>query len=383
MSSVLIGMVGDVLVNRDDPMEVFSEVRDILKAPDVLFANLECAYTDNPRPVPSAPVIVTAPAHNLDVFAQVGFNVMSMANNHIVDGGHEAMLETRARLKLQGVRTCGAGISAVEAHEPAIVDAQGLRVGFLAYCCAFPNGYEARSKMPGLAPMRAYRYWRDADPTEVSGLPELITLPDQNDLAALTKDIERARESADLVVTSFHWGDYTRRFHLTEHEKRTARYCIDQGADMVIGHHHHVLRGIEWYKGKPIFYGLGHFAFELRWEWSEDLLAVIAAYEQASDACYTIAPREGWPLLPMHEDARMTMLAWARAGRAGISEVGFLPCRLTPDGRVRPLDLTSRESAEVIAYLNQCNSTQGIKSVIVPTDTVVLSGFKTLAVVPA
>jgi poly-gamma-glutamate capsule biosynthesis protein CapA/YwtB (metallophosphatase superfamily) len=385
MSNVLIGMVGDVLVDRENPIEVFSHVRDILRVPDIMFANLEAAYTDDPRPVPSAPVVLKPPAHNLDVFANVGFNVMSMANNHIVDVGYEAMLQTRSRLRAQGVRTCGAGGSFDEAHEPALIDAKGLRVAFLAYCVGYPSGYEARAKTPGLAPMRAYRYLRDpdpSDPTDPGDLLDVITLPDKNDLAALTKDIERASAVADLVVVSFHWGDYTKPFHLTDHETRTARYCIDHGADMIVGHHHHVLRGIEWYKGKPILYGLGHFVFDLRWEWSEELLKVIASYERGAGARYTVAPRSGWPLLPMHEDARMTIIAWATANRGAISDISFLPCRLTPEGLVRPLELDSRASAEVVDYLDKCNTTQGLKSLIVENSSLSIAGFRTLRVTP-
>ena len=88
MSNVLVGLVGDVIVNREHPAEAFNEVRDVLQAPDIMFANLGCAYTDNPRPVPATLVIGPA-ARNLDVYSQVGFDVVSMANNHILDMGYE------------------------------------------------------------------------------------------------------------------------------------------------------------------------------------------------------------------------------------------------------------------------------------------------------
>src|SRR5690349_15539858 len=109
MSKVLMGLVGDVQVNRPNPAEVFSEVREVLQVPNVLFANLEGAYTDTPRWIPGAVGGGGAPARYLDVFADVGFDVMSMANNHILDFGYEAMKETRARLRSLGVKTCGVG----------------------------------------------------------------------------------------------------------------------------------------------------------------------------------------------------------------------------------------------------------------------------------
>jgi poly-gamma-glutamate synthesis protein (capsule biosynthesis protein) len=383
MSNVLMGFVGDVLVDRENPPDVFREIRDVLKVPDILFANLEAAYTDDPRPVPSAPVVLNPSAHNLDVYAKVGFNVMSMANNHIVDVGYEAMLDTRSRLRAQGLKTCGAGDCLADARRPAIVEAKGLRVAFLAYACVFPSGYEARTNTPGLVPMRACNYWRDAaiDLYRAGEIPSVVTLPHPGDLADLTLDINRARECADLVVVSFHWGDYTQPFHLTDHETRTARYCIEHGADMIVGHHHHVLRGMEWYRGKPILYGLGHFVFDCRMQWTEELKAFLASYTPVGH-CYSIAPQEGWPLLPMHEDARMTLIAWATADRTGISDIGFLPCRLTPEGLVRPLRLDSSESAEVIRYLDKCNTTQHLESLIVPAASMSIAGFPTLRVIP-
>lgn len=388
MSEILMGFVGDMLVNRNDPRDAFSEVREVLKTPQVLFANLEGTYTDDPCPVPGAVgSACSGPANNLDVYAEVGFDVMSLANNHILDLGYTPMLENRSRLRAHGVKTCGAGDCLADAREPAIVETAGLRIAFLAYASVFPIGFEARSDAPGLAPMRAYNFWRDPYPLfHVPGKQPLVTtVPDQTDLANLSEDIRRARTRADLVVTSFHWGEYTRPFHLTDHETRTARYCIDQGADMVVGHHHHALRGMEWYNGKPIMYGLGHFVFDLRLPWSEEeynrLLSDMdpTGYFQSG---YFTAPRKGWPLLPMHEDTRMTLIAWASAGRDGIHDIGFLPCRLTPDGLVHPLRLGSPESHEVVNYLEKCNQTQGLKSRIVSERAIPMAGFDTLRVVP-
>jgi poly-gamma-glutamate synthesis protein (capsule biosynthesis protein) len=390
MSKVLMGFVGDVLVKRDNPAEVFRTMREILGVPDVLFANLEGAYTDAPRPVPGAfGALISGPAHNLDVYADVGFKVMSLANNHILDVGYDALLETRSRLKEQGVQTCGAGNCLAEAREPAIVQVGGFSVAFLAYASVFPMGYEAGFETPGLAPMRAYDFWRSSFPlVHMPGVPPVVsTVPDQTDLAHLAEDIQRARARADLVVTSFHWGDHTQPFHLTDHETRTARFCIDQGSDMVVGHHHHALRGMEWYRNKPIMYGLGHFVFDMRLQWSEEQLKKVLA--QASPTGYlekiqyNVAPREGWPFLPMHEDTRMTVMAWASVTQDGISEIGFLPCKLAPDGSVNPLRLGSSHSDELVRYFEKCNASQRLNSRVVADGSPSIAGFPTLRVIPA
>jgi poly-gamma-glutamate synthesis protein (capsule biosynthesis protein) len=380
-------MVGDVLVNRHIPHEVFREVREILQAPQILFANLEAAYTDFPRPAPGAPAVVSAPASNLDVFSDVGFNVMSLANNHILDVGAAAMLETRARLRARGVQTCGAGESLADAHRPAILEAGGLRIAFLAYASIFPVGHEAQADKPGLASLRAYNKWWGPYPNyHAPGmLPLVATTPDPEDLERLADDIRFAREQADLVVTSFHWGDQTCPFHLTDHETRTARFCVDHGVQMVIGHHHHALRGIEWYKGKPILYGLGHFAFDFPMEWSEPLAAQFSSSEIGRHyrrIQYGAGPRRGWPLLPFPEDARMTMVCWASANKGGVSAISVIPCRLDASGVIHPVRLDSPEGREFLAYLHQCNETQDLHSSIVSEGSPAVAGFATLRVVP-
>jgi len=382
MSEVLIGMVGDLLIDRERPDEALVEVGNLLAAPDIVFGNLEANFTDDPHQAPSLGIPVIPGSKNLDAFARAGFDVLSMANNHICDGGHAAMLENRARLRAQGVKTCGAGEDLLDARKPAIVEAHGLRIAFLAYASVFPMGYEARSNVPGLAPLRAYDIYRPAlDNYHMPGTPPLIqTVPDGRDLDALADDIRKAKSQADLVFTSFHWGDFLRPYHLTDHEVRTARLCIDHGADMVIGHHHHALRGMDWYRGKPILYGLGHFVFDLRLKISEEFKANFATYSEETRN-YAVFAREGWPLLPLHPDTRMTLLAWARADRAGVTDIGFVPCRLRPDGCVIAVDRESKDGSEVVDYIERCNASQKLNARILAEGAPDLAGCKSLRVI--
>ena len=380
---LILGLVGDVLVDREDPPEVFSKVQPVLDAADVLFGNLEGPYTDDPHAPPSAPVQVIPPARNLGVYARCGFDVVTMANNHIVDGGHAAMLDTRARLHEQGVATCGAGRNLAEARAPALVEAGGLKLAFLGYASIFPSGYEARSAVPGVAPMRAHNVYMDAyDNYHAPGCePRVKTVPFEEDVENLREDIASAREQADLVIATFHWGDFMKPFHLTDHEIRTARFCIDEGADMVVGHHHHVLRGMEWYEGKPILYGLGHFVFDLRIELPPDLLKAVGGSGE-DPSFYGVAPREGWPLLPLHAESRMTLMAWAGVEAGRITGIGFVPCMLRPDGLVHPVDPDSPEGKDVVSYVEEGCTTQNLNARVEPAD-LELGGYPTIQVVPA
>ena len=380
----VLGLAGDVLVDRDNPPEVFELVQPILDATDLLFANLEGPYTDHPVPAVSAPVQVTPGAKNLDVYAQCGFDVLAMANNHIVDAGHAAMLETQQRLREQGIATCGAGEHIAAAREPAMLEVRGTKVAFLSYSSIFPNGYEARANMPGVAPVRARNLYLEPAPNyHIPGTPgELITVPYEEDMAALGEDIAGARQRADLVITTFHWGDFLRPFHLTDHETRTARFCIDAGADMVVGHHHHVLRGMEWYNGKPILYGLGHFVFDLRTELPPELEQYKISTGSSEDPdFYGVKPREGWPLLPLNAESRMTALAWATLDGPAIDGIGFLPCWLKPDGRVFPGDPASDDGKAVVDYVAKGCSSQGLNGRI-EAGGIELAGHASVRVVP-
>lgn len=99
-ATALLGLVGDVMVNREKPASVFASAAKLLAAPDLVFANLEGTYTDHPHPAPSLRTPLFPAAHNLDVFARAGFDVMSLANNHTCAAGHEA-------LEVIGATTCG------------------------------------------------------------------------------------------------------------------------------------------------------------------------------------------------------------------------------------------------------------------------------------
>ena len=381
--NILLGFVGDLLVDRADPSEAFALATDILRTPDILFGNFEGAYSDNPQPPLNSPPVLMFPGiANIEAFGAAGFGVISMANNHSVDAGHDALLDNIFRLNAMGVATCGAGADLTAARTAAIVERHGMKVAYLAYSSVFPMGYEARTHVPGLAPLRAYNFYSDVMPGfHMPGtLPRMQTIPDAADFDRLREDIAKAKAAADLVVTSFHWGDFFRPYHLTDHETRTARFAIDHGADIVVGHHHHTLRGMEWYAGKPILYGLGHFVFDARMESTDEFKKAVPVSDDPDN--YGIAPRAGWPLLPMHADARMTILAWATVDNGRVSAIGFLPCRLLPNGQVAPKEIDSAEGAEIVDYVGRCCTTQRLNATLEVDDQVTIGGHRTMRVVP-
>jgi poly-gamma-glutamate capsule biosynthesis protein CapA/YwtB (metallophosphatase superfamily) len=382
--SILLGFVGDVLVDReDDPSIGFALVQEVLDVPDILFGNAECVLDDDPCLAPSAAVVAITPTRNAAAFGGAGFDVMSVANNHIVDAGHEGMHQTIGLLREQGIATSGAGENLAAASKPAIVERAGTTVAYLSYASFFPVGYEARDDWPGLAPMRSYNHYEQKLPNLWAPGADAIchAVPVAGDLERLRTDIAAARGQADVVVASFHWGDYQKPFHITEHERIFAHAAVDAGADIVVGHHQHILRGVEWYGGKPIFYGLGHFVFDLALpDGGPAALVEKIAVDPENDDYYGLAERPGWPLHPWHPDARMTAVAWVQVSGGDVVGAGLLPCRLNPQGQVVPLDAASPEGAGVLAYLQRCCDTQGLETAV-RVGGVELAGFGSAALI--
>lgn len=386
--TLLVGFVGDVMVDRDEDSGIgFDLIRDALHAPDLLSGNCECVFTDDVRYAPSAAVTAHAPGRNADALGPAGFDYMSLANNHVIDCGHEGMLETAQRLEAQGIRWSGVGADIHAARRPALLERDGVTFAFHSWASFFPFGYEARDAWPGLNPLRARNHHADAVPNLwAPGMPPAsFTVPLPQDVERMHEDLAASREQADVVVAAFHWGDYQRPFHLTDHELRTAHDAIDHGADVVVGHHHHIVRGIEWYAGRPIFYGLGHFVFDLPYPTSGPKELVEAPVIRAGepDDYYGLAPREGWPLHPWHPDARYTMVAWVKVDGGAVTGAGFLPAILNPEGQVVPLDPGTPEGAEVVAYVQQACDTQDLGTRLEPESEITLAGLPTVRAVPA
>ncbi|WP_216669111.1 CapA family protein [Corallococcus exiguus] len=374
-SGLSILAVGDVFVDRDDPATAFHSAGDVLRSGDVVFGNCEGVFSDDIQRAPSAGSTVTAPAANAAPLAKAGFNIMSLANNHSLDGGHAALLSMRRTLADLGIATAGAGANLAEATAPAYLERNGTRLAFLAFSSVFPYGYEARPGVPGLAPFRAHTRYTpvDLNAWNPGMAPVVSTEPLVEDQKAFIHSITEARAKADIVVVSFHWGDSTQPFSLTDHERRTARLAIDHGADVVVGHHHHMLRGVEFHSGKPIFYGLGHYLFDLP-NLAERLakdgyLGVGRPEEMAAWARkfgeFMIRPREGYPLLPFHPDSRLTGAAVIHIAPSGRISAGFLPAIINPANEPMHVSADSDEGRRVVAYLERCCTTEQLPTRLV------------------
>jgi poly-gamma-glutamate synthesis protein (capsule biosynthesis protein) len=198
------------------------------------FANLECTMSYRGTPVPGKTFTFEGDPNALPAMRDAGVDVVSQANNHARDYGAEALLDCLGYLDGFGIGHCGAGADYDSAHVPAYLDAEGLRVAFLAYDDIGTGGWYADVGYPGVC--------------------------DASDTGKIVADVQAASQNADFVVVSFHWGQ-EKEYTPTARQAYLARLSIDAGADMVLGHHPHVVQGMEIYKGKLICYSLGNFVF--------------------------------------------------------------------------------------------------------------------------
>jgi poly-gamma-glutamate synthesis protein (capsule biosynthesis protein) len=190
------------------------------------------------------------------IFTDCGFDAVTIANNHMYDFGPDALLDTRALLLEKGIQVTGAGKNLDEARQPAIVERHGITVGFLGYCSVIPEGGEAGADKVGIAPLRVRASYEPRGP---HAPVRVRTEPEAEDAQMILDDIVALRRRADIVIPVFHWGVIWVPRVIADYQVAMARACIDAGADMVLGHHAHVPKAIEVYKGKAIFYSLSNF----------------------------------------------------------------------------------------------------------------------------
>ena len=258
-STVSLCAVGDIRIMRDkDPEKVLELVAPIMRNADITFAQLEGNLAEKGSPQGGYANVMMAPPSSVKGLTYAGIDVVSVAGNHSGDYGPEALLESMDWLRQNGVQPVGAGSNLKEARAPVIFEKGGTKVAFLAYVSVIPWGLEAGPKRPGPAPIRVSTYYRQMD-WQPGPPPLVVTIPDPGDVENMKEDIRNVRDRVDYVVVSIHWGIHNVPVELADYEPVVGHAAVDAGADMVLGHHAHILKAIELYKGKPIFTALGIF----------------------------------------------------------------------------------------------------------------------------
>ncbi len=201
---------------------------------DITVINLECPASDLGTPEDKA-FTFRCDSAALPIIARMGVDVANQANNHSLDFGTEALLDSLANIEAAGIAPVGAGRNAAEAAKPAVLERRGWTVAVVGFGGVVPTAkWLATDTSPGMA---------DGDTVET-----------------MAATVAAAADIADLVVVTIHWGKELQTGPPDDDVTR-ARAMIDAGADMVFGHHPHRLNAMEWYQGRPIFWSLGNFVW--------------------------------------------------------------------------------------------------------------------------
>jgi poly-gamma-glutamate capsule biosynthesis protein CapA/YwtB (metallophosphatase superfamily) len=286
--------VGDIMLGertrkviRDEGADYpFAGVVPLLRRSEIVFGNQEgpfageAAKSDRNFSYRVNPKLASA-------LTRANVNVVTLANNHLTDCGRAGVLETLAALASAGVATVGAAENERTAHRPVIRQAGRWRVGLLGYY--WNRRTAATSDLPGSA----------------MDTPE--------DLRA---DIGALRRQVDRVVVQFHWGiPYEREPQPEDREK--AHLAVDCGADVVVGHHPHVIQPMEVYRGCPIFYSVGNFTFGSGNSLAEGLMVGFRFEEEETEV-------QVYPLYVKNRDPRVNYqpkLLWGSAGRKALQRL--------------------------------------------------------------
>jgi poly-gamma-glutamate synthesis protein (capsule biosynthesis protein) len=282
MAEVKVSFIGDTYVQRSNPDEVFAPNMHHFQAADVLFANLETVVADE-KYLPADDPMRRFPRTDektLDSYLKAGINVMNIANNPALYHGRDCFVRSLDVLDASGVVYGGGGRNITEARRPAIIEKNGVRIAFVCRVSVCPADAGASEDRPGLALFRVSTAYEPRPRMfEVPGTGPIIhTIPNPADKPALVEDIEAARKQADVVIVSWHWGVSPASGgtgSLVGYQTEMGHFAIDNGADMVIGHHPHLLQPIEVYKGKLIAYSLGNYCHDMDHFGHEEFMAML------------------------------------------------------------------------------------------------------------
>ncbi len=243
-ANIRLAFVGDMMLDRGvkisvnknfagDYRQLFIKVFDQLKNYDILIANLEGPISNLGTDIGGIYSFRFEPKV-VSILKEVGFDVFSLANNHILNWDYPALIDTCKLLAEENIIYIGAGLTGEEAYSSKILIKEDVKIAFLSFSEFTAGGTIPDSEKPGIA-----------------------VISEKN----IQKSIFKAKKESDLVIVSFHFGEEYKK-EPNSYQKKYAEFAIDSGADLIIGHHTHVVGELVQYKNVHIIYSLGNFIFD-------------------------------------------------------------------------------------------------------------------------
>ena len=348
---ILLG--GDLVLDAEDPDHWLAGIAPAVRAADIAIGHLEVPHTrrgtELAGDVPAPPA---APEH-LDALARAGFTAVTLAGNHIADAGPAGIEDTIARLDALGIAHAGAGPTLAAASAPAILECRGRRVALLSYNCVGPEAAWARPDRAGC------NYLRIATADGAPAAPmAAFTEVTEEALWRLTDDIVAVRGAADTVIVALHKGIVHTPAVLAPYEQALATAALAAGADVVVGHHAHILRGIEVHRGRPVFHGLGNACVVTRALDPGQGHPARAAWAERRRRLFGFDPDPRYPLAPFHPEAVHGVLGVVIGDARGRLTTGIVPLHVEPPGR--PVCVSDARAEAVVAYVERIGAMAGL-----------------------
>jgi poly-gamma-glutamate capsule biosynthesis protein CapA/YwtB (metallophosphatase superfamily) len=344
---------GDLVLDVEAPDHWLSGIAPALRTADLAIGHLEVPHTRRGRELQGDVPAPGAPPENLDALKRAGFHAVTLAGNHIADCGADGIADTVERLGMLGVGHCGAGASLAQARQPALLSFRGRRVALLSYNCVGPEAAWASTTQAGCS----YLPLRTADGSPVAPAADLIDVAPEAH-AILAADIAAARTRATLVVVALHKGIVHTPARLAPYERPLAAAAVAAGADLVVSHHAHILRGIEFAAGRPVFHGLGNGCVVTRALSPSQDHPARAAWARRRRELFGFEPDPRYELAPFHPEAVHAVLAVVRWGADGSLRCGIRPVFVEPPGR--PVCVSDERAEAVIDYLQRIGRDAGL-----------------------
>ena len=361
---VIVTAVGDMIFNQ--PISQLTEpdrssLFRLMQEADIAYGNMEFSLNDRPD--------LQRPFYNFRAgrdfrweLARIGINTVSLANNHALDFGPEGLKECLQSLDHANITYAGAGTTLAEAHKPGRTEVLGQKTTFalLSYMRYWTAKYRTKDPNgPSLATI---------DPAVIlvarDGQVEKVEGPLEGDVKTMEDDVVLAKRRSDLLLVSLHNHDVThnRAYGIQDttppNDQIMFRRAIEAGADMVIGTGPHVLRGIEIYKGRPIFYSLGDFIYQYR---TPDKIPVDLIHQRDMEM-----PRPAnvsvWDRRESREVMESVMVRMT-LNQGKLKRVQLLPVTIDDEGPLYgvPRLAGTKRSAEIIALLQKLSTPYGTK----------------------
>jgi poly-gamma-glutamate capsule biosynthesis protein CapA/YwtB (metallophosphatase superfamily) len=344
---------GDLVLDEPRPDYWLSGIAPLTMAAHIAIGHLEVPHTGRCNELPADVPAPGADPANLGALKRAGFDALTLAGNHIADCGTLGITDTCDELTRLGLEHTGAGVNLDSARRPAILKCDGRRIAVLSYNCVGPQAGWATETSGGCAYVRI-----DAsDRGEISPTASLQS-PDLESLSQMQADIAAACCEDSFVIVALHKGLVHTPARLAPYERPLAWAAIDAGAQVVIGHHAHLIRGIEFYRGKPIFHGLGNGCVVTRALSPGQDNPARAAWVERRKKLFGFEPDPDYWLAPFHPDAVNAMLGRLKWHDDGRIEAGFVPVHVEAPGR--PVIADESHAAATIAYMARITVEAGL-----------------------